>query len=87
VDCPTDGATPDAPQVATSDDTPDDAPTAKPPLKPAPAGWRVFHEGNGMCTATAPDPCSHPGCNPPPPKDVACPPNMDRKKTGVVTPP
>ena len=46
--------------------------TAK--LEEAPQGWRVEPNADGTCTAYGPDPCNHPGCNPPRPRKVACPP-------------
>ncbi len=47
-------------------------------LPAAPQGWNVTPNGDGTCTAYGPDPCNHPGCNPPPPMKVACPPNMPK---------
>lgn len=60
-----------APPIVTATAT---APTtATPNLPAAPAGWRVSKHADGTCTAYGPDPCNHPGCNPPPPRAVACP--------------
>ena len=35
---------------------------------------RVFKREDGQCFMSFPDPCNHPGCNPPPPQPVECPP-------------
>lgn len=57
--------------------------TAKPDLEDAPAGWRVEPNADGTCTAYGPDPCNHPGCNPPRPRKVACPPSMQPAPSAV----
>lgn len=51
-------------------------PTVKSNLPKAPDGWKVERNYKGGCTAYGPDPCNHPGCNPPPPMEVACPADM-----------
>ncbi len=50
--------------------------TGNPALPSAPSGWKVEPNQDGTCTAYGPDPCNHPGCNPPPPMRVTCPPGM-----------
>jgi len=59
------------------------------PIKPddtnwpeAPAGWTVKQNSDGSCRAFAPAPKCRPGmrCNPPPPQNVKCPPNMPKEK-------
>lgn len=74
VPCPPD-TTPTASSTfaAPPDGTPTATQTVAEVLPPAPAGWNVRPNPDGTCTAYGPDPCNHPGCNPPPPRQVACP--------------
>ena len=46
----------------------------RPPRKVDCPPERVFKREDGQCYFSAPDPCQHSGCNPPPPQPVECPP-------------
>lgn len=58
-------------------ETPKPADPSDANLKDAPTGWTVQKDPSGGCRAFAPDKCQpNTRCNPPPPQNVKCPPNM-----------